>query len=711
MNRPEQTQASAAAYARAWTAAAAGANGYLPLGPEDTEHLLYVLTLRLYVALTTDDPATTHAYDVGVALIDAHLTDPSLLDRTLRLLGTDFLRHFPVPAPDAAERLARIQGELAAGYVAALRQQTLAEQERLSMAVLDARKQIEQALRDSEKRFRAVFTGAAIGIGIGSIDGRILAVNQAFCDMFGYTAEELCRINIDDLVMHPEDVPGMWELYNELLNGLRDNVRVEKRYFRKDGTVIQTDLAVSLIRDEAGQPEFTVAMMADISERHALAERLRDQAEHDPVTGLPNRTAFVERLDGVLAAAGPAARIGLCLFDLDGFRLVNDNLGPAIGDQLLAVVAERLAKCADRWGHLVARMGGDEFAILVEDPARTAEVVAVAEAALAALAEPVPLAGFRFPVTACAGVVDQPAAPGTAADLLRAADATLYRAKSGGRGRWALFDPAWHERERARYALAAALPGALERGELVVEYQPTMRLADRRPAGVAALARWDHPQRGALPAGEVVGLAEETGLVGLLGRWLLAEACGQAAGWHRDRPDARLVLSVALAAGQLTDESIVDDVARALEHSGLPAELLELQVSESALLDLGDDRPLPVLRRLSALGVRLAVGGFGAGYAGLAYLRGLPVHTVKLAGPVLAGLHEGPPVDREARVLDALVRLGRALGTTVTAEAVETDHQAAVLRILGCDAAQGGYHGPPVPAEAVRDLLGAEDSI
>src|SRR5438270_2938664 len=226
----EPAAEAAAGYARAWAAAAADGVGYLPLGPEETESLLYGLTLRLHTALTGEgESVTTRAYDVGVALIDAHLTDPSLLDRTLRLLATDFLRHFPAPGRDGADRLARIQGGLAAGYVAALRQRTLAEQERLSMAVLDARTEVERALRASEKRFRAVFHGAAVGIGVAGIDGRIIEVNQALCDMLGYTAEELHQINVDALVRHPEDDPGMWELYTEVLTGLRDHVRVAKR--------------------------------------------------------------------------------------------------------------------------------------------------------------------------------------------------------------------------------------------------------------------------------------------------------------------------------------------------------------------------------------------------------------------------------------------------------------------------------------------------
>jgi EAL domain-containing protein (putative c-di-GMP-specific phosphodiesterase class I) len=248
------------------------------------------------------------------------------------------------------------------------------------------------------------------------------------------------------------------------------------------------------------------------------------------------------------------------------------------------------------------------------------------------------------------------------------------------------------------------MPAALARGEFVVEYQPMVRVDDGRVVGVEALVRWRHPELGMLLPSRFVDLAEETGLIVPLGRWVLSEACTQAARWHRAYPDARLVLSVNLAARQAADEAIVADVARVLADTGLPPDLLQLELTESAVMDAGD-RPLPSLRRLAELGIGIAIDDFGTGYSNLAYLRTLPIQTVKLAGPFLAGLRDAPPVDRDARILDALVRLAHALGLTVTAEAVETRHQAALLRILGCDNAQGWYYAAAAPADRLLEVL------
>src|SRR6266516_1572296 len=248
------------------------------------------------------------------------------------------------------------------------------------------------------------------------------------------------------------------------------------------------------------------------------------------------------------------------------------------------------------------------------------------------------------------------------------------------------------------------MPGALTRGEFVVEYQPMVRLTDGRLAGVEALVRWDHPGLGRLPPDQFVGLAEETGLIVELGRWVLTEAATRAAAWNRKFPEARLVLSVNLAARQASDESIVDDVARVLRETGLPPELLQLELTESAVMSSGST-PLPSLRELAGLGIQIAIDDFGTGYSNLAYLRTLPIQGLQLAGPFVAGLRDQMPGELDERILDALVRLAHALGLTVTAEAVETGHQASVLQGLGCDHAQGWYYAAAAPADRVVELL------
>ncbi|MFD0786236.1 putative bifunctional diguanylate cyclase/phosphodiesterase, partial [Micromonospora azadirachtae] len=455
-----------------------------------------------------------------------------------------------------------------AGFARALRDRTFLQQERIARSAWQARDQVELALRDSEARFRAVFTGAAIGIGIADVDGRIIEVNQSFADMLGYSVDELRQVDVTSL-FHADDAAGMWKLYQGLVEGKRDSIRVEKRYHRKDGSSLWTDLAVSLVRQDDGRPRFTVAMIEDITERYALQQRLRFQALHDPLTGLPNRTLFFETLGRLLDTAGPEQRIGVCFLDLDGFKAINDSLGHDLGDKLLVVIARRLADCVADHGHLVARMGGDEFVILVDGGDGLDDAVAVADAALAAVATPVHIGDQQLTVSASVGIVECPAGETSASELMKAADTTLYWAKAEGRGRWAVYDPERGARDIARSALAAKLPAALDRGEFVLRYQPIVSLLEGRMLAVEALVRWQHPELGLLGPDRFIGLAEETGLIVQLGEWVLRRACHDAEQWRRRFPDARLVVSVNLAARQTDDPAIVETVADALASSGL----------------------------------------------------------------------------------------------------------------------------------------------
>ncbi|MBQ1028020.1 bifunctional diguanylate cyclase/phosphodiesterase [Micromonospora sp. C95] len=696
--------AGAQRYAAAWTRAVRRL-GFVPLSAAETERLLLGHTLRLAEVLLSAEPPAAAAEEVGRALVAAHLTEPGVIEWSIRTLGERF-RTDVIPGaadrPGRDERIAAMQGALAAGFARALRERTFVQQEGIARAMWQARDDAEAALRDSEARFRAVFDGAAVGIGIAGVDGTIIDVNHAFADMLGYPVEELRQLNVASL-FHADDAAGMWELYQELIEGKHDAARVQKRYYRKDGSAVWTDLAVSLIRHDDGRPRFTVAVVEDITERYELQQRLRFQALHDPLTGLPNRTLFFDTLAGLVEQPDAPGRVGVCFLDLDGFKAINDSLGHALGDRLLVMIARRLADCVAEQGYLVARMGGDEFVILVDGVTAVQDVIAVAESALAAVAAPVYVGDQQLAVSASIGIVDSAVAGTSVVELMKAADATLYWAKAEGRDRWAVYDPERSARDSARSALAAGLPLALDRGEFVLHYQPIVSLLDGRMLAVEALVRWQHPELGLIGPDRFIGLAEETGLIVRLGEWVLRQACRDAQRWHTDFPDAGLVVSVNLAARQADRPAIVDTVADALASSGLPAELLQLELTESAVMGSAGE-PLRTLHRLAALGVRLAVDDFGTGYSNLAYLRRLPITCLKLAGPFVEGIRGTEPADadhRDERIVDALVRLAHALELWVTAEAVETEAQADRLRALRCDTAQGRLFGPPGPAETI----------
>jgi predicted signal transduction protein with EAL and GGDEF domain len=369
------------------------------------------------------------------------------------------------------------------------------------------------------------------------------------------------------------------------------------------------------------------------------------------------------------------------------------------------LAAAVLGECTATGDHLIARMGGDEFVILVDRSAGTDQLAALAEAALCAVAAPVRLGPHWLQVSASVGVVESPAAGADPAEILKAADVTLYRAKAEGRGRWSLYDPRAATERVARYELAAALPSALAHGELSLVYQPIMDLRDRRLRGVEALLRWRHPRLGLLTPDRFIGLAEQTGLIVPLGRRVLHDACQQAARWRARYPDQDLFVSVNLAAAQIHEPSLVAEVHDTLARTGLPASQLQLELTESALM-ANSEMPLQALHALADSGVRVAIDDFGTGYSNLAYLRSLPVHAIKLPQPLIDGLGEpASPPGVDERTVDALVRLAHAMELTVTAEGVETQAQAELLTLLGCDTAQGWYVGlPQTPHELTQAL-------
>jgi diguanylate cyclase (GGDEF)-like protein/PAS domain S-box-containing protein len=656
---------------------------------------------RLLDILTADELDPAGAYRVGVALVDAHFTEVAALQRTMAVLGAQFSGGVAA-RPGGAGRLAEVLGEVAAGYAQALQDRTRTEQEQITAAAFAARVAAEEARWNSEARLEAVFAESVIGIAVAEIDGRVVEVNRALCHMLGFTAAEITARMFWEFV-HPDDAPGFWAQVEDLLAGAGNHLRMEKPYYRKDGEEIWTDLVLSLVRDPDGHPRYVVAMIENITDRYHLQNDLRHQARHDPLTGLPNRTVFFQHLDAALRTRQP---VGVCYLDLDGFKAINDTLGHDRGDELLQIIAQRLMTDLGRQGHLVARMGGDEFVVLVDQGAETEHLQRVAQCALDSVRRPTMLAGHEVLVCASVGIVQSGDGGTGAAQLMKAADTTLYWAKTAGGDRYAMFDADRHRADVARFALSARIPEALAGGEFTVEYQPLVRLRDRQIIGVEALVRWDLPTGERLPPDEFISLAEETGLIVPLGRAVLRTACQQAAQWAARHPAAPLLMSVNLAARQVREPGFVDDVRQILSATALPARFLQLELTESALMGTNTGS-MTALRALADMGVRIAIDDFGTGYSNLAYLRQLPVHTLKLAGNFVTG---GPDHTFEAAdgdLLAVLVQLAHVLGLTVTAESVETAAQFTRLRELGCDTGQGWYFAPALPAEQIPALLHA----
>ncbi|HEX3648437.1 MAG TPA: bifunctional diguanylate cyclase/phosphodiesterase, partial [Pseudonocardiaceae bacterium] len=437
--------------------------------------------------------------------------------------------------------------------------------------------------------------------------------------------------------------------------------------------------------------------------------RLQHALLHDQLTDLPNRAQFTGWLAETLARAPADARLGLCLINLDRFKAINDSIGMEKADQVLLAVANRLSAQAGRYGLFLAHLGADTFAIGVARTNDSDDVVKVADRALRTLADPIRLDGMQIPITASAGIVERAVAGAQATELIRAADISVGWAKTDqGRyrqgGRWALFDAERNAVEVRRHTLTAEIPGALARDEFTLEYQPLVRLADQELVGVEALARWHHPRLGRISPAAFIPSAEDTGLIVPLGLALLEKACAQAAAW-RAETGRELIMSVNLAVAQIRTPGLLAAITAVLKRTGWPAELLQLEITESAFIGTDDDA-MDIVYCLADMGIALSIDDFGTGYSSLAYLSELPVHNLKLAASFLRGLDaETRTAKSNLTILPALITLSHELDVTVTAEGIEAGVQAEHLNSLGCDFGQGYHLGRPMPAADLRMLL------
>ena len=474
---------------------------------------------------------------------------------------------------------------------------------------------------------------------------------------------------------------------------------LEYRLVRPDGAVRVIHQQAEDVRDSAGRTLRRVGIVRDITERTALEERLAHQAHHDALTGLPNRALLFERLDRALAPGrGDGVPCAVLFLDLDRFKDVNDLRGHDVGDRLLIAVAGRL-RAALRAEDTLARLGGDEFIVLVDRVADTDAVAAVAEHLAAAVASPFLVDGHAHAVALSVGVALSGPGHARPEDLLRDADLAMYRAKDAGGAGYVFFDPAMQAALAARVALEADLRRALERGEFALHYQPVVSLADGRIVKAEALVRWRHPARGPVSPGEFIPLAEETGLIVPLGRWVLGEACRQARAWQA--VGTPVAVAVNLTAREFQRPELVADIADVLAATGLDACWLRLEITESLAMR-NAAAAVATLAALRALGVRVAIDDFGTGYSSLAYLKHLPADMLKIDKAFVDDLGTD---EAATAIVAAIIALGHTLGLMVIGEGVETAAQAERLRALGCDWAQGYHFARPLPPGELGALL------
>jgi diguanylate cyclase (GGDEF)-like protein/PAS domain S-box-containing protein len=570
--------------------------------------------------------------------------------------------------------------------------------QRLSVVLENVQKQAE--LNQAEARYRNLFASMRDAIIIADNSRTIIDANQpALRTLFGYETEEILGQSTAMLYADPDQFELLGrEVFHH--QAAETGKLLETRFRRKSGDVFHGEVSALQLRDDKGIRVGNIGVIRDITERKCHEEQLKHLATHDELTGLANRALLLDRLEQSLHYARRSGRlVAVLLLDLDRFKVINDSLGHGFGDTLLGAVAQRLRQMV-READTVARLGGDEFVILLAEVAEVDDVGLVAAKILRLLAEPHRLDEREITLTASLGVSLFPRDSDDGATLIRNADMAMYRAKRDGRSAFAFYSPEMNRRIRETLELEGALRQALERDEFRLHYQPKVGLASGRVIGCEALVRWHHPQRGMVSPADFIPLAEETGLIVPLGTWVLQEACRQARVWQ-DAGLPALNIAVNLSARQFRKGNLPQLVEEFLRQAGLDPRLLELELTESMVMDdpVGAQRTMHALKEL---GVGLSLDDFGTGYSSLNYLRRFPVDSLKIDRSFIRDVASDPS---GASVVTSVIDIAHNLGLTAVAEGVETREQLVFLAGCGCDMLQGFLFSKPLPAEEFADLL------
>ena len=577
-----------------------------------------------------------------------------------------------------------------------------------SITQAEQAKRHAELLEDSEERFRSAFNYASIGMALVSEDGRWLQVNRSFCQLVGYSEDELITTDIQSLT-HPDDLGDVLVQQSRLIKGQVPRYQTEKRYIHKLGHEVWTLLSVSRVRDPETKMLRFIFQIQDITERKRAEAQLVHDAFHDGLTGLPNRALFVDHLKLALARSHRQEyrQFSVLFLDLDRFKVVNDSLGHLAGDQLLIATARRIESCL-RPGDTIARLGGDEFTILLEDLKSDGDAIYVADRIQRDLALPFDLEGRQVFTSASVGIAPSTIGYSRPEDILRDADTAMYCAKSLGGSCYQVFDETMHARAVQMLEMQNDLRQAIARDELFVLYQPIVSLDTFKIEGFEALLRWQHERYGLISPDQFIPVAEETGLIIPIGEWVLRKACGQISEWQEQYPlDPPLTISVNISGKQFAQPGLIRQIEQVLDETKLDPRTLKLEITESVVVE-NAEAASEMLKQLRKLGVGLSIDDFGTGYSSLSSLYQFPISTLKIDSSFVSRMSGN---NDNSEIVRTIMSLASNLAMDVTAEGVETLEQVTKLRSLGCETGQGFFFSRPLTAEDAEALLKQTASI
>ena len=556
-------------------------------------------------------------------------------------------------------------------------------------------------LKSSEARFRSLVQNSSDVITLLDERGRISYITPTVEKLLGYETGKLLDTTLWK-VLHAEDLNRANSTFQELLRNDFGQELVAARWRHADGTYRYME---TILSNQLADPDVRAVVLntRDVTDRKDLEDKLRHQAYHDPLSGLSNRALFKDRVaTGLRQHRDDRAALAVVFLDLDDFKHVNDSLGHAAGDSLLLAVATRLQTCVGPTD-TVARFGGDEFAILLDPISDESYPTAVAERILSAFNLPVKADGIEMIVAFSIGIAISDPTSLDPEDLLRNADVAMYRAKARGKGTFEMFELSMHAAALERLELENDLRVAIERNELFLEYQPIVWMDTERVYGVEALLRWNHSVKGRIEPERFISLAEETGMIGAIGAWVLEQACAEVRRWDEEFPEHQLRLGVNVSVRQLQRPDIVDEIRHVLKKTGLAADRLTLEITESAVIREGEETS-HVFQRLRAAGMKVAIDDFGTGYSSLSYLARFPIDVIKIDKAFVTSSSRGV---KNSALLRAIVGLGHSLGVEIVAEGIENRQQARILEPLGCSG-QGYYFSRPLSSADLTALLGRD---